>query len=101
MVVISEGGDTMTSERWATPLKRRIGNAAVFLVVGGIVVGAGWLISIGFYALGLWPVGALLRVGVWVFALWCLYMVSRHLLIGEWEMTRKDLEKFKKSHPDS
>jgi hypothetical protein len=85
----------MTSTHWPTPMKRRVKNAAVLLGVGVIVVGGGWLLSMGLYYLGLWPLGALLRLGVWGFALFCAYWMFRHLVIGEAETTRRDLERWR------
>lgn len=57
----------------------RLANAGIILALTVVVVGVGWLISIGMYALGLWPLGAILRIGVWLVAAWGLYWIIHHL----------------------
>lgn len=74
-------------------MKKRIANASVLLVVGTVVVGLGWLVSMGLYALGLWPLGALLRAGLLIPGLWFLYWIGRHLVEGEEAMTDKEIER--------
>jgi hypothetical protein len=60
--------------------KERVTNAGILLVVGVVVVVVLWYVSVGLYAVGVWPLGAVLRVLVWGFALYCLYWIARHLL---------------------
>lgn len=57
----------------------RLVNAGIVLVVTVVVCGVGWAISIGWYELGLWPLGALTRIGVWLFGLFGLYWIVHHL----------------------
>lgn len=64
-------------------------------MVSTIVVGLGWLVSMGFYAVGLWPLGALLRVGLFIFALGAVYWIIRHLVEGEDEISRKQFEQWR------
>ncbi len=60
--------------------KERLTNAGILLIVGAVVVLVLWYLSVGLYALGMWPIAALIRVFVWGFALFCLYWIARHLL---------------------
>lgn len=62
-----------------------------------VVVGVGWLISIGLYELGLWPLGAALRVGVWIFALFGFYWVIRHLLRSPTERLMDEVERMRQA----
>ena len=70
----------------------RLLNAGILLVVAVVVFAVGWLISIGFYELGLWPLGALTRVLAACFALFWLYWVIRHLVESPADRLRKEME---------
>lgn len=79
---------------------RRLANAGILFGAAVVVCGIGWLISMGFYAIGLWPLGALTRVGVWLFAIFCLYWIVKHLFIGEDQMMMNDIEKMRRTRDD-
>ena len=74
---------------------KRIRNAAIIFCVSGAIVGVGWLISVGFYEIGLWPIGALIRVGVCAFAILGLYWIVRHLVHGEEGIVRGKIERMR------
>jgi hypothetical protein len=76
----------------------RLLNAGILIVVGAVVVGIGWLISIGLYELGIWPLGAVVRVGVWAYALFTLYWAARHLVQGRDRIMRDQMERYFREH---
>ena len=47
----------------------------------------------GLYALGLWPLGALLRIGLLIPAAFFLYWIVRHLAEGSDAITDKEIER--------
>lgn len=57
----------------------RLAGAGIIFVVTLIIVVPIWYLSVGLYALGLWPLGALVRVGDWVIGLFGLYWIVYHL----------------------
>jgi hypothetical protein len=71
----------------------RLLSAGILLVVGLIVCGVGWLISMGFYAVGVWPVGAAIRVLVFGFGAFILFWMAKHLIQGQESIDRETIEK--------
>ena len=76
-------------------MKDRITNAGILFVTVCLFSGLAWLLSMGLYALGLWPLGALLRVLIVGFATYGLYWVGRHLLESEDARILKDIERMR------
>lgn len=68
----------------------------MLFVMCAIPIAILWAISIGFYALGWWPLGVALRVLVWIIGLWGVWWIGKHLLIGEEQMTMNDFEKWER-----
>ncbi len=71
----------------------RLLSAGILLAVGVVVCGVGWLVSMGAYAIGAWPVGALIRVLVWGFAAFILFWMAKHLIQGQESIDRETIEK--------
>ena len=78
-------------------MKERLVNAGILLVVTVVVCGVGWLVSIGLYNVGLWPLGAAVRVGVWGFAAFGLFWMIRHLVESPESRMQKEIERMRRS----
>jgi hypothetical protein len=75
-------------------LKERVANAGLLMIFGIAVVVPLWYVSVGFYALGLWPLGAVLRAFIWGVALFVLYWIARHLFgFGGHEQLLRDFQR--------
>jgi hypothetical protein len=58
----------------------RLANAGIVLVVTFVIVVPFWFSSVGLYSWGLWPLGAIVRVGVWGVVLFGSTRIVHHLL---------------------
>lgn len=63
----------------AMDVSGRLQNAGIILVGTLIFIVPLWFLSVGLYSWGLWPLGAIIRVGDWIIALFGLYWVIHHL----------------------
>lgn len=72
---------------------QRLLSAGVLLIVAAVMIGILWLVSMMFYAIGLWPLGALTRIIVWGIAIFFLYWIARHLIQGQDRITRDEIER--------
>jgi len=57
-------------------------NAGLILLVAAFITSGGWGLSVLLYDWGLWPLGAALRILVWLYALASVYLIGKHLLLG-------------------
>lgn len=73
-------------------IRERLTSASYVLVVCLVVAVPLWFASDGLYSLGLWPLGALLRIVVWIYALVCVHRIIRHLRASPTERMLRMLE---------